>query len=122
MSCTCCHNRKDPASRVLVAQERLERANPTRIGAAMEGLCERPPAFVPRWTGQRKESSSLEVHGFADASSRAYAAVVYLRDVQSNSNFQVSLICAKTKIVPVKTITIPRLELNAVVLLSRLLV
>jgi len=76
---------------------------------------------VPRWTGQRKEDSSLEVHGFADASSRAYAAVVYLRVTHSESNFQVSLICAKTNIAPVKTISIPRLELNAVVLLGRLL-
>jgi len=61
------------------------------------------------------------VHGFADASSRAYAVVVYLRVIHSESNFQVSLICAKTKFA-VKTISTPRLELNAVVLLSRLLI
>jgi len=77
-------------------------------------------ARVPRWTGQRKEDFSLEVHGFADASS-VYAAVVYLRVTHSESHFQVSLICAKTKIAPVKTISIPRLELNAVVLLGCLL-
>jgi hypothetical protein len=79
-------------------------------------------ARVPRWIGQRKENSSLELHGFADASSRAYAAVVYLTVIHSESNFQVSLICAKTKVAPVKTISIPRLELNAVVLLNCLLV
>ncbi|KAH0945724.1 hypothetical protein HN011_011004 [Eciton burchellii] len=79
-------------------------------------------ARVPRWTGQRKENSSLELHGFVNASSRAYAAVVYLTVIHSESNFQVSLICAKTKVAPVKTISIPRLELNAVMLLSRLLV
>jgi len=61
------------------------------------------------------------VHGFADASSLTYAAVVYLRVIHSISNSQVSLICAKTKVAPVKTTNIPRLELNAVVLLSRLL-
>jgi hypothetical protein len=75
-------------------------------------------ARVPHWTGQ---SLSLEVHGFADeSSSRAYAAVVYLRVIHSKSNFQVSLICAKTKVASV--ISIPRLELNAVMLLSRLFV
>jgi hypothetical protein len=79
-------------------------------------------ARVPRWIGQSKESLSLEVHGFADASNRAYAAVVYLRVIHSESNFQVSLICAKTKVASVKTISRPRLELNAVVLLSRLLI
>jgi len=82
---------------------------------------------IPRWTGQSKESLSLEVHGYADASSRAYAAIVYLRVIYSISNSQFSLICAKTKVAPevsakvVKAISIPRLELNAVVLLSRLL-
>jgi hypothetical protein len=39
----------------------------------------------------------LEVHDFADASSRAYAAVVYLRVIHSVSNFQVSLIYAKVE-------------------------
>jgi len=52
---------------------------------------------------------------------RAYAAVVYLRVIHSISNFQVNLICAKTKVAPIKTISISRLELNAVVLLSGLL-
>jgi hypothetical protein len=33
---------------------------------------------IPHWTGQSKASLSLEMHGFADASSRAYAAVVYI--------------------------------------------
>jgi len=82
---------------------------------------------VPCWTGQSKESLSLEVHGYVDASSRAYAAIVYLRVIHSISNSQFSLICAKTKVAPevstmvVKTTSIPRLELNAVVLLNRLL-
>lgn len=76
---------------------------------------------IPRWTGQHRDNLWLEVHGFADASNRAYAAVAYLRVVHSLTNFQVSLICAKTKVAPVKTLSIPRLELNAVVLLGRLL-
>jgi len=53
---------------------------------------------IPRWTGQSNENLSLEMHGFADASNRAYTAVVYLRVIHSISNFQVSLICAKTKV------------------------
>lgn len=30
------------------------------------------------WTGQTKSSNNLELHGFSDASSRAYRACVYL--------------------------------------------
>jgi len=76
---------------------------------------------IPRWTGQHRDNLSVEVHGFADASNRAYAAVVYLRLMHYSRNVRVSLICAKTRVAPVKTLSIPRLELNAVVLLSRLL-
>jgi len=63
----------------------------------------------------------VRVHGFADASNPAYAAIVYLRIIHSPTDFQVSLICVKTKVASVKTISILRLELNAIMLLSRLL-
>lgn len=76
---------------------------------------------IPRWTGRHKEDLSIELHGFADTSNRAYAAVVYLRVLHSSDSFQVSLLAAKTK-VALKTVSVPRaLELNAVVLLCRLL-
>ncbi|XP_071579220.1 uncharacterized protein [Temnothorax nylanderi] len=76
---------------------------------------------IPRWTGMRQDKLDVELHGFADASTRAYAAVVFLRIVHSPSNIQVILLAAKTKVAPLKTVSVPRLELNAVVLLIRLL-
>src|SRR5436190_16546759 len=76
---------------------------------------------IPRWTGRNKENIGIELHGFADASNRAYAAVVYLRVLHSFESVQISLLAAKTKVAPLKTVSIPRLELNAVVLLCRLL-
>ncbi|XP_071581338.1 uncharacterized protein [Temnothorax nylanderi] len=76
---------------------------------------------IPRWTGMRQDKIDVELHGFADASTRAYAAVVFLRIVHSPSNIQVILLAAKTKVAPLKTVSVPRLELNAVVLLIRLI-
>lgn len=76
---------------------------------------------VPRWTGLHRDRIGVELHGFSDASTRAYAAVIYLRVFHSLSSFQVSLIAAKIKVAPLKTVSIPRLELNAVVLLNRLM-
>ncbi|XP_041675511.1 uncharacterized protein LOC121530454 [Drosophila eugracilis] len=62
----------------------------------------------------------MELHGFADASSQAYAAVVYSR-VEVNNGYAVSLIMTKTRVAPIKPVFIPRLELNAAHLLSKLI-
>ncbi|KAF0721556.1 Integrase catalytic domain-containing protein, partial [Aphis craccivora] len=57
--------------------------------------------------------------GFCDASQRGYAAVVYIRVADTTVGDPVFLIGAKTKVAPIKTLTIPRLELNAASLLAR---
>jgi len=74
---------------------------------------------IPRWTGLSNTNCAVEIHGFADASQNALAAVIYVRVLNDLDDFHVSLICAKTKVAPLKRITIPRLELSAAVLLVR---
>ena len=71
----------------------------------------------------KKESyiTSLELHGFCDASELAYGAVVYLRMTDSNGDIQISLVTSKTKVAPIKRLTIPRLELCGAQLLAQLL-
>ena len=59
--------------------------------------------------------------GFCDASLKAYAAVVYLC-MQSETGFYLRFLCAKTRIAPIKRLTIPRLELLSALLLSQLVV
>lgn len=66
------------------------------------------------------QTLSGQLHGFCDSSEKGYAAVVYLRS-SAETNIRVSLVCAKSKIAPLKRISIPRLELCAALLLSELL-
>ena len=73
---------------------------------------------VPRFLGKRSEDR-FELHGFCDASSKAFLAVVYVRLLQDD-NAIVTLLASKTKFAPVKTLTIPRLELCTAVLLCKL--
>ena len=62
-----------------------------------------------------------QLHGFSDASEQAYAGVVYLRMVDSTGQVHTSLVIAKTKVAPVKRLSIPRLELCGAQLLAQLL-
>ena len=64
--------------------------------------------------------SNVQLHGFCDASSQAYAAVLYLRAVYPRGDIEVKLIASKTRVAPLTKPTIPRLELLGAVLLSRL--
>ena len=62
----------------------------------------------------------IELHGFSDASTRAYAAAIYVRVVEEDAVLT-RLLCSKTRVAPVKTQTVPRLELLGAVLLARLM-
>ena len=67
----------------------------------------------------RHRAESCEF-GFCDASVQAYAAVVYLRKVYTDDSVTVRLTASKTRVSPVKSQTIPHLELLAAVILTRL--
>ncbi|XP_045459242.1 uncharacterized protein LOC123669695 [Melitaea cinxia] len=75
---------------------------------------------IPRWLGT-KLNDELELHGFSDASKTAYSAVIYLRIMDHRGEVHVSLLVAKTRVAPVKQVSIPRLELCGAVLLAQLL-
>ncbi|XP_011149108.1 uncharacterized protein LOC105189008 [Harpegnathos saltator] len=77
--------------------------------------------IVPRWTGFRPGPRSYKLHAFADASTRAYAATIYLRAIPQLDSSAVTLLIAKSRVAPLKTISVPRLELCTAVLSARLL-
>ncbi|XP_062541079.1 uncharacterized protein LOC134209115 [Armigeres subalbatus] len=66
------------------------------------------------------EATILELHGFSDASQRAYGAVLYTRCISPNGTVSVELVCSKSRVAPLKPMTIPRLELCGTLLLARL--
>ena len=76
---------------------------------------------IPRcyfWSAD-KSSSVCSLHGFCDASSGAYAAVVYVKVEASYGNC-VNFVASKTRVAPVNKQTIPRLELLSALLLANL--
>jgi hypothetical protein len=73
---------------------------------------------VPRYVNARQGSPCLLL-GFCDASQLGYAAVAYVRIVDAPPDKCIFLLGTKTKLAPIQTLTVPRLELNAAVLLAR---
>ncbi|XP_050312876.1 uncharacterized protein LOC126747939 [Anthonomus grandis grandis] len=87
-------------------------------------FCQELPAVneinIPRHVMCFK-SVFTELHGLCDASERAFGACVYLRSIDENGDIKSFLLCAKSKVAPLKTLTLPRLELCGALLLTRLM-
>lgn len=56
---------------------------------------------------------TAELHSFSDASTVGYGQCSYLRLVDDAANVRVSLVMSKARVAPLKTVSIPRLELQA---------
>ena len=67
--------------------------------------CFRPSNF--------KELKSIELHYFSDASISGYGQCSYLRLVNERNEVHCSFVMGKARVSPLKSVTIPRLELTA---------
>ncbi|CAG7831978.1 unnamed protein product, partial [Allacma fusca] len=99
---------------------------------------ELPPPLIPKWELFRQSLDhissvsiprcyiwdqeairSTELHIFCDASERGYAVVAYFRFVTKN-NVKTSFVLAKSRVAPLKFVSVPRLELLAAVMAVRI--
>ncbi|XP_054745963.1 uncharacterized protein LOC129250358 [Anastrepha obliqua] len=81
-------------------------------------LLQLPSISIPRFV-HTESSASCQIHGFADASIRAYGCCIYIRS-HSAGGTKCTLLTAKSRVAPLKTKSLPRLELSAAHLLAKL--
>ncbi|XP_022827044.1 uncharacterized protein LOC111356792 [Spodoptera litura] len=75
---------------------------------------------IPRCYAGYSAAANVQLHVFTDASELAYAAVAYWRTESEEGHVNVSLVMAKARVAPLKITSIPRLELQAAVLGTRI--
>ena len=77
---------------------------------------------VPRYfMGNIESSSSIVIHGFGDASTKAYGAAVHIWCVDEAGHISAHLVMSKSRVAPTTTVSLPRLELLAALTNARLL-
>uniref|UniRef100_A0AC35ET50 Integrase catalytic domain-containing protein n=1 Tax=Panagrolaimus sp. PS1159 TaxID=55785 RepID=A0AC35ET50_9BILA len=82
-----------------------------------KSLIEEPMAVsIKRFLKRPEGEYTVELHIFCDASAKAYAAVAFIVFRSKSGEYKIYLILSKSKLCPIKSVTIPRLELLALAL------
>ncbi|XP_024876689.1 uncharacterized protein LOC112457724, partial [Temnothorax curvispinosus] len=76
---------------------------------------------IPRCVKDCTHSQDFDLHGFCDASQRAYGACLYVRTKTGQHKYKSVLLCSKSRVAPLKAVSLPRLELSAALLLAQLI-
>lgn len=87
--------------------------------ALSEDLLKSKHITIPRHV-KLHNSECIEIYGICDASEKAYGGAIYIRSI-SKSISQCDLLCAKTRVAPLKKTTKACLELCGAVTLIELL-
>ena len=95
----------DPIPESLYMKWEQWRQNLPQLESIQVERCLKPDNF-----GQVK---TVEMHHFSDASTTGYGQCSYLRLIDSEERIHCSLLMSKARVTPLKTMTIPRLELTA---------
>ena len=72
-----------------------------------------------RYFSDFEDADQIELHIFCDASQDGYGVVAYLRICKSSS-VHIKFVIGKSRLAPIKSVSIPRLELEATTLAVKL--
>ena len=100
--------------------EKLPTELSTKVMSWFEELILLPTIKVQRCLQLKKQVRLMSLHVFTDASEDAYGAVVYQKSEYQDGSSSVCLVASKSKVAPLQSISIPRLELMGAVLGTRL--
>ncbi|XP_054716905.1 uncharacterized protein LOC129226328 [Uloborus diversus] len=100
---------------------------PEDLSSLWRSWCEEVPQLteisIPRHYFSENlniDIKTLELHFFCDASMKAFGTVAYMRVLSRNEDVRTAFVASKNRVAPIKSLTLPRLELMAAVLSAKL--
>jgi len=74
--------------------------------------------LIDRLVLSEEKVTKVELHWFSDASELAYGACFYIRSIDVHGKITTKLLCSKSRVAPLKRLSLSRLELCAALLLA----
>ncbi|GFV60181.1 integrase catalytic domain-containing protein [Trichonephila clavipes] len=65
-------------------------------------------------------ATNIQLHFFSDSSKKAYGTVIYFRVIRTDGTITTSFVTSKNRVAPLKTLSLPRMELMGALLSARL--
>lgn len=78
------------------------------------------PSSIPRCICLKPNPTRFEIHGFSDSSKVGYGGCIYLKCCNDHE-CSMHLLCSKSRVLPTKVQSIPRIELYGALLLMELM-
>ena len=75
---------------------------------------------VPRALTLSNEIKNIQLHAFCDASTLGFGSVVYLRVTYATEVVNVNFVSSKSRVAPLRPLTVPKLELQGAIVALRL--
>ncbi|XP_071486763.1 uncharacterized protein [Diadema antillarum] len=104
--------RDDPLPDILQSKWDKWKADILQLDRLSIDRCYKPKGFG--------EIKNAELHHFCDASNLGYGHCTYLRLTNENGEVHCTMVIGKARVAPIKTVTVPRLELTAATLSVRM--
>ena len=100
--------------------ERLLQGDSNNVKCWLAGLCAIERVRIPRNLVGSEDVIGLQLHIFGDASEFGHAAVAYARLLMKSGDKRCIFVLGKSRVNPIKYVSVPRLELVASTLAARL--
>ncbi|GFY38533.1 integrase catalytic domain-containing protein [Trichonephila inaurata madagascariensis] len=55
-------------------------------------------------------ATDIQLHGFSDSPIKAYGTIIYIRVIRTDGSITTSFVTSKSRVAPLKTLSLPRLE------------